>query len=99
MSTREFLDVDPATLHVPGSRRAGADPYKLQRQIAKHGSSIAGMPPIQVSRGTDGELVINDGVTRATRAARYQPGVLVPVEVIDTLPIPGGQFPTIGDLL
>ncbi len=69
MRIREFLDVDPATLHVPGSRRSGADPYKLQRQIARHGMSIAGMPAIEVSRGTDGELVINNGVTRATRAA------------------------------
>ena len=98
MRAREFLDVDPATLHVPGSRRRGADPYKLQRQIAKHGMSIAGMPPIEVSRGTDGELVINNGVTRATRAARYLPGVLVTVEVIDKLPIPGARFPTIGEL-
>ena len=98
MKAREFLDVDPATLRVPGSRRDGADPYKLQRQIAKHGTSIAGMPPIEVSRCTDDELVINNGVTRATRAARYLPGTLVPVEVIDTLPIPGARFPTIGDL-
>ena len=99
MSDREFLEVDPATLHVPGSRRDGADPYKLQRQLAKHGTSVAGMPPIEVSRGTDGELVINNGVTRATRVARYRPGTLVPVEVIDSLPILGGQFPIIGDLL
>ncbi len=98
MGVREFLDVNPATLHVPGSRRSGADPYKLQRQIAKHGMSIVGMPPIEVSRGTDGELVINNGVTRATRVARYLPGILVPVEVIDTLPIPGAKFPTIGEL-
>src|SRR5580704_3392940 len=99
MGQREFLEVDPAGLHLPGSRRDGADPYKLQRQLARHGTSIAGMPPIEVSRGTDGELVINNGVTRATRAARYLPGTLVPVEVIDTLPIAGAQFPTIGDLL
>jgi hypothetical protein len=99
MGQREFLEVDPASLHLPGSRRDGADPYKLQRQLARHGTSIAGMPPIEVSRGTDGELVINNGVTRATRAARYLPGTLVPVEVIDTLPIAGAQFPTIGDLL
>lgn len=99
MKDREFLEVDPAGLRVPGSRRDGADPYKLHRQIAKHGTSIAGMPPIEVSRGSDGELVINDGVTRATRAARSLPGVFVPVEVIDALPIPGAQFPTIGDLL
>ena len=95
---REFLEVDPATLHVPSSRRDGADPFKVHRQLAKHGTSIAGMPPIEVSRGTDGELVINNGVTRATRAARYMPGTLVPVEVIDALPIPGGRFPTIGEL-
>ena len=98
MAAREFLNVDPATLHVPGGRRSGADPYKLQRQIARHGMSIVGMPPIEVSRGTDGELVINDGVTRATRVARYLPGILVTVEVIDTLPIPGAKFPTIGEL-
>lgn len=99
MSVCEFLEVDPAELRVPGSRRDGADPYKLQRQIARHGTSIDGMPPIEVSRGTDGELVINDGFTRATRAARYLPGKLVSVEVIDTLPIPGRQFLSIGDLL
>lgn len=96
---REFLDVDPATLHLPGARHGGADPYKLQRQIAKHGSSLAGMPPIEVSRGTDGELVINNGVTRATRVARLRPGTVVPVEVIDELPIPVGSYPTIGELL
>src|SRR5258708_13056377 len=98
MKDREFLEVDPAGLHVPASRRTGADPYKLHRQIAKQGTSIAGMPPIEVSRGTDGELVINDGVTRATRAARCFPGAKVPVEVIDPLPIPPDQFPTLGEL-
>ncbi len=98
MGGREFLNVDPATLHLPGSRRSGADPYKLQRQITKHGMSIVGMPPLEVSRGTDGEFVINNGVTRATRAARFLPGVLVTVEVIDTLPIPVAKFPTIGEL-
>jgi hypothetical protein len=74
MREREFLEVDPARLHVPGTRRDGADPYKLLRQVAKHGTSIAGMPPIEVSRATDGELVINDGVTRATRVARDRDG-------------------------
>lgn len=96
---REYLDVDPATLHLPGARNGGADAYKLQRQIAKHGTSIVGMPPIEVSRGTDGELVINNGVTRATRAAKLRPGKVVPVEVIHDLPIPVGSFPTIGEQL
>jgi hypothetical protein len=54
--------------------------------------------PLEVSRGTDGELVINDGVTRATRIAKLSPGTFVRVEVIDDLPIPVGSFPSIGDL-
>ncbi len=32
-------------------------------------------------------------------AARLLPGTPVPIEVIDELPIPGGQFPAIGDLI
>ncbi|HEV3146086.1 MAG TPA: hypothetical protein VGZ47_19520 [Gemmataceae bacterium] len=99
MNPRVFLDVDPRTLRVPGSRKLGADPFKLQRQIAQFGSSAHGLPIIEVSRGTDGELVINNGVTRATRVAKLAPGTLVCVEVIDDLPIPVGAFPTIGDLL
>ncbi|NUQ46790.1 MAG: hypothetical protein HUU22_12255 [Phycisphaerae bacterium] len=47
---------------------------KLHRQMARHGMSIAGMPPLEVKRGSDGELVIYDGVTRATRVAKYLPG-------------------------
>src|SRR5437588_12269543 len=70
MRDREFLQVDPATLRLPGGRRDGVDPMRLHRQLARHGLSVAGMPPLEVSRGTDGELVINDGVTRATRVAK-----------------------------
>jgi hypothetical protein len=99
MNPRVFLDCDPRTLRVPGSRRSGADPWKLHRQIALYGSSTEGMPPLEVSRGTDGELVINNGVTRATRVAKLSPGALVRVEVIDELPIPAGSFPSIGDLI
>jgi fermentation-respiration switch protein FrsA (DUF1100 family) len=99
MFAREFLEVDPATLHVPNSRRSGADPYKLLRQIARHGTSLAGMPPVEVLRGTDGKLVIYDGVTRATRAARNAPGAMIPVEVTGAIPIPGGSTPTIGELI
>jgi hypothetical protein len=57
------------------------------------------MPPLLVSRGSDGELVLNDGVTRATRVAKLLPGVTVRVEVIDDLPIPVGSYPSVGDLL
>jgi hypothetical protein len=99
MTSRLFLDVDPRTLRLPNSRRSGADPLKLQRQIARFGISVQGMPPLEVSRGTDGELVINDGVTRATRVAKLLPGVSVRVEVIDDLPIPVGSFPSVGDLI
>lgn len=57
------------------------------------------MPPVEVSRGSDGELVINNGVTRATRVAMLLPGALVRVEVIDDLPVPVGHYPSIGDLV
>jgi hypothetical protein len=99
MNPRVFLDVDPRTLRLPGSRRSGVDPHKLQRQIVQYGASSQGMPPLEVSRGTDGKLVINNGVTRATRLAMLSPGTLVRVEVIDDLPMPVGSFPTIGDLI
>ena len=82
----EFIDVDPGELRLPPSRRQGADSGKLARQIAKHGNSLDGMPPLQVIRGKDGLLRINDGVTRATRAAKLRPGALVPAEVIQDLP-------------
>jgi hypothetical protein len=82
----EFIDVDPSELYLPPSRRQGADPGKLTRQISKHGNSLDGMPPLQLIRGKDGHLRINDGVTRATRAAKLRPGELVPAEVIQNLP-------------
>jgi hypothetical protein len=44
------------------------------------------MPPLQVGRGKDGHFRINDGVTRATRAAKLRPGVRVHAEVIQDLP-------------
>jgi hypothetical protein len=99
MSDREFLQVDPATLHLPGGRRDGVDPMKLHRQLAQHGRSVAGMPPLEVSRGIDGELVINDGVTRATRVAKYLPGTLVPVEVAGALPVAVAGLPTVKERL
>jgi hypothetical protein len=82
----EFIDVDPCELHLPPSRAQGADPAKLARQIAKYGNALDGMPPLQIVRGKGGHLRINDGVTRATRAAKLRPGALVPAEVIQDLP-------------
>jgi len=99
MKPREFLQVDPASLHLPGSRIDGADPMKLQRQVAKHGMSTEGMPPLDVERGSDGELVIYDGVTRAARLSKYLPGTPITVEVTGELTRPVGGLPKVGDKL
>ena len=99
MKPREFLPVDPALLHLPGSRRDGADPVKPHRQVVKHGSSIDGMPPPEVKPGSDDELVIYDGVTRATRAAKCLPGTPITVEVTGDLNGTVGGLPTVGDKL
>lgn len=99
MFPRLFLDVDPAMLHLPTSRLSGADPLKLHRQIARHGRSIQGMPPLEVYRGTDGGLIIFNGTTRAVRVAKLLPGQLVRIEVIDDLPTATGHLPTVKDTL
>lgn len=94
-----IVDVDPQTLHLPPSRLSGADPSKLQRQIARFGASRVGMPPPWAYRGTDGALMVYNGVTRATRIAKLVPGATIRVEVVGTLRGPVGHLPTIGDLL
>lgn len=99
MKPKEVVQVDPASLRLPGARRDGADPAKLHRQIARHGASLDGMPPPEVKRGSDGELVIYDGVTRATRAAKLAPGTPITVEVTGTLGGPVGGLPTVGEKL
>lgn len=99
MNPRLFLSVDPRTLRLPGSRLSGADPVKLHRQIARFGSATDGMPPPEVYRGADGELMLYNGVTRATRVAKMNPGALITVEVIDDLAKPVGHLPTVGSRL
>ncbi len=99
VNPRVFFDVNPRTLHLPTSRLSGADPAKLQRQIARHGKSVQGMPTIEVYRGTDGEFVVYDGVTRATRVAKLLPGQLVRIELVDDLKTPVGNLPTVEDRL
>jgi hypothetical protein len=98
---RDYITVDPADLYLPpGLRAQGADPAKLARQIARYGDSIEGMPPLELIRGRDGNLRINDGVTRATRAAKLRPGAQVPAEVIDTLPnLDVTRTPRVRDML
>ena len=95
----QFRDVDPRELRVPSSRRSGADPVKLQRQIARFGASLDGMPPLVVYQALDGVLVVYNGVTRATRIAKLSPGTSVRVEVIGRLRRAYAADPTIGDLL
>jgi hypothetical protein len=93
----DFRDVDPADLRLPPSRLSGADPYKLQQQIARFGVSTDGMPPVWVYEGSDGVLEIVDGVTRATRVAKLAPGSTIRVEVIGRFRQPRGHNPRIGD--
>ena len=57
------------------------------------------MPEVWAYRGTDCELLIYNGVTRATRVAKLLPGTLIRVEVIGDLPVPVGHLSTIEDLL
>lgn len=95
----DFRDVDPSDLRVPPSRSSGADPAKLQRQIAQFGASSIGMPPLWVYEAADGVLVVYNGVTRATRIAKLAPGKLVRVEVIGKLRRAYGNSPKIGNLL
>ena len=95
----DFREVDPRELRVPPSRPQGADPGKLQRQIAKFGASRLGMPPLWVFEASDGVLVIYNGATRATRIAKLAPGTRVPVEVIGRIPKTHAKSPTIGEVL
>ncbi|MBI3411444.1 MAG: hypothetical protein HY040_24210 [Planctomycetes bacterium] len=95
----DVRDVDPAELRLPSSRSSGADPVKLQRQIAKHGTSTAGMPPLLAYEGSDGALELYDGVTRATRVARLLPGTTVRVEVMGKMKSPKANSRRVGDAL
>lgn len=91
------LRVDPAELRLPPSRAEGADPFKLADQIKKYGTSTEGMPPIQVTRGANGEIMINDGVTRVTRGY-MTPGTTVSVQVIEENPgLNLGNLPKVGE--
>jgi hypothetical protein len=47
MKPRELLQVDPASLHLPGSPRDGDDPVKQHRQLTKHELCIDGMPALE----------------------------------------------------
>ncbi len=90
------VEVNPATLRLPPTMSEGADFFKLSSQITQYGESTEGMPPIQVTVGANGEMMINDGVTRATRVA-MTPGLTVPVQVIENNPALNFEnLPTVG---
>ena len=95
----DIREMDPAELRLPSQRATGADPFKLQQQIAKHGLSTDGMPPLLAYEGSDGVLELVDGVTRATRVAKFLPGTKVRVEVLGKLRQPKAGNPRIGDHL
>jgi hypothetical protein len=57
------------------------------------------MPPPWVYPALDGELVISDGVTRATRVAKLLPDTTIQVEVIGDLAAQGASMPTVGEKL
>jgi len=97
--TSQIRYVDPRTLRVPTSQTYGADPAKLQRQIAQFGRSAVGMPAIWVYEGSDGILLIYNGVTRATRIAKLVPGTLVPVDIIGHIGRSFAALPSIEELL
>ncbi len=97
MRQPEIVEVDPRELHLLPSQASGADPYKLQTQIARFGNAISGMPLPWVYRGSDGGLVVYNGVTRATRVVKLLPGTFIRVEVVGDLSRPVGHYPTIGD--
>ena len=94
---RDFRDVDPRELYLPSG--GGADPFKLQTQIARFGASSVGMPTLWVYEAADGLLVVYNGITRAFRIAKLAPGTTVPVGGVGNLRRAYAGAPKIGDLL
>lgn len=95
-----FLNVDPRLLRASPQRTGGADSFKLARQVARFGTAMAGMPAIEVWLCAGDELVIADGMTRATRVAKFFPGQPVRVVIVDRLPkYDARHLPRIRDLL
>lgn len=97
MRPPEILEVDPKDWHLRSSQVSCADPFKLQTQIARFGTSAVGMPPPWVCRGSDGALVIYNGVTRPTRIAKLAPGKLIRIEIVGEIRRPVRGYPKIGD--
>ena len=78
-----IIEVDPGDLRLPPGRQDGPVAERYFDQVRKFQGKMEGIPLVQVTKGKGGELMINDGVTRATRIYNLSPGTLLPVEVID----------------
>ncbi len=95
----DFRYVLPGKLRLPPTRPEGADDYKLAMQEIESGSSTEGMPSIEVLLGSDGQMIIFNGVTCAIRAYRYHPNTPVLVEVTDVvLSVNLSRYKTIGEV-
>jgi len=94
---QDIRDVDPRESRLPSRR--GADPFKLQLQVARYGASSVGMPSPWVYEASDGVLVLYNGITRAARIAKLAPGATIRVEVIGRLRRAYAGEPKIGDFL
>lgn len=79
----EIRHVKPGGLRLPPTRPEGADQVKLFMQTGEFGKTFEDMPALWVTECMGGELLINNGVTRATRAFLADPNITVPVEIID----------------
>ena len=78
--------VDPGDLRLAPGRQNGPDVWRLADQVSHFDGRVDDMPAIEVTEGHGGELMINNGVTRAVRAFRQAPGSLVPIEIFDCRP-------------
>ena len=73
-------------LRMPPDRET-VDPMRLIDERHRFGSDVTGMPPLLLHRGKGGQLMIVQGVTRATRVHYDAPaGTLVPAVVIEEDP-------------
>ncbi len=55
------------------------------------------MPPPWVYRGSDGALLLDNGVTRATRFVKLAPAKLIRIEIVGEIRRPVGGYPKVGD--
>lgn len=79
----DYRYVLPGFLRVSPMRPDGADAMKLQDQFNEFGFSAVDMPAIEVTLGMGGEMMINNGMTRATRCYMIDVDQPVRIEVID----------------